>query len=169
MCLPYPTPRWTRWQTKQKDKRRKERKTKRQEDRKIETDTMVKQCKMLTSLNLRWTRWQRESSLCFQHHEPWEFYSQESEICFQKLKMHVRKCSCPKVNVGWNLHVQLCFILSFRQIWYIVWMESFSEFWYFDVLHTFIQKNLWISYFDGICTISKMLSLSTAKLTPYIV
>ena len=32
---------------------------------------MVKQCKMLTSLNLRWTRWQRESSLCFQHHEAW--------------------------------------------------------------------------------------------------
>lgn len=166
MCLPYPTPRWTRWQTKQKDKRRKERKTKRQEDRKIETDTMVKQCKMLTSLNLRWTRWQRESSSNTMRRE---FNSQESEIYFQKLKMHVQKCSCPKVNVGWNLHVQLCFILSFRQIWYIVWMESFSEFWYFDVLHTFIQKNLWISYFDGICTISKMLSLSTAKLTPYIV
>ena len=29
-----------------------------------------------------------------------EFYSQESEIYFQKLKMHVQKCSCPKVNVG---------------------------------------------------------------------
>ena len=40
-CLHHSTPMWTRWPTKQKDKRRK--------DRKTETDTMVKQCKMLTS------------------------------------------------------------------------------------------------------------------------
>ena len=99
MCLPYPTPRWTRWQTKQKDKRRKERKTKRQEDRKIETDTMVKQCKMLTSLNLRWTRWQRESSLCFQHHEAWRIlrtrvwniFSKAEDACTE---MFMSKSKC---------------------------------------------------------------------------
>ena len=73
-----------------------------------------------------------------------EFYSHESEIYFQKLKMHVEKCSCPKVNVGWNLHVQMCFIMSFRWIWIVVWMESFLEFWYFDVPHIFIQKKLWL-------------------------
>ena len=117
---------------------------------------MVKQCKMLTSLNLRWTRWQRESSLCFQHHEAWRILRTRVWNIFSKAEDARTEMFTPKSKcLGWNLHVQLCFIMSFRRIWKVAWIESFLAFWYFDVPHTFIQKKLWLSYFGWICTISQ--------------
>ena len=66
-------------------------------------DRMMKQCNVLALPNPSGGQDDRENLLYASNTmRREEFYSHESEIYFQKLKMHVQKCSCPKVNVGWN-------------------------------------------------------------------
>ena len=83
----------------QKKKRQRDKKTERQKDRKAEKDGEAMQND--TSPNPSGGQDDRENLLYASNTmRREEFYSHESEIYFQKLKMHVEKCSCPKVNVG---------------------------------------------------------------------
>ena len=117
-CLPHSTPggqddRQSKNTKEEKTERQKDRVTKRQRDKKTgRQKKMVKQCKMLTSLNLRWTRWQRESSLCFQHHEAWRILLTRVWNIFSKAEdarreMFMSKSKCwlkpPCANVFYNV------------------------------------------------------------------